>query len=66
MSLLAAVLAWQLGGPAVTNLAAMRPLAWGSVLAFVVSTYISWTCSSLAPLALSSIITVVLIAAAVV
>ncbi len=32
--LLAAVVAWQLGDPAVTNLAAMRPLAWGLVLAF--------------------------------
>ncbi|WP_424630446.1 LIC_13387 family protein [Bradyrhizobium sp. SYSU BS000235] len=62
--LLAALLAWQLGNPELAKLA--RPLAWGLVLAFAVSTYLSWTYFFIAPLALSSIITVVLIAAAVV
>lgn len=62
--LLAALLAWQLGNPEVAGLAPMRPLAWGLVLAFAVSTFLSWTYFFVAPLALSSIITVVLIAAA--
>ncbi len=51
--------------PAVTNTRGDAPVSLGRVPAFVVSTYISWT-YFVAPLALSSIITAVLIAAAVV
>lgn len=62
--LLAAVLAWQLGNPEVAKLAPLRPLAWALALAFVFVTFLSWTYFFTAPLVFSSVITVLLIAAA--
>lgn len=64
--LLAALLAWQLGNPEVAKLAPLRLLGWGLVLAFAVTTVLSWQYFFTAPLVFSSVITVVLIAAAVV
>jgi hypothetical protein len=62
---LAAVLAWQLGNPEVAKLTPLRPLAWALALAFVCVTFLSWTYFFAAPLIFSSVITVLLIAAAV-
>jgi len=63
---LAALLAWQLGNPEVMKLAPLRLLGWGLVLAFAATTVLSWRYFFTAPLVFSSVITLLLIAAAVV
>jgi len=62
--LLAAVLAWQLGGVALETLAAMRGVAWAFALCFAAITVLSWRYFFAIPIVLSSLITLCLILAA--
>ena len=62
--LLAAVLAWQLGGVALGTLATMRGVAWAFALCFLAITVLSWRYFFAIPIGLSSLITLCLILAA--
>jgi len=62
--LLAAVLAWQLGGVALETLAAMRGVTWAFALCFAAITVLSWRYFFAIPIVLSSLITLCLILAA--
>lgn len=62
--LLAAIVAWQLGGLPAETLARMRPTAWGLALCFGAVTVLSWQHFFLAPIVFSIVIMVCLIAAA--
>jgi hypothetical protein len=62
--LLAAVLAWQLGGLPAETLALMRGTAWALALCFLAVTILSWRFFFIVPLIFSIVITVCLIAAA--
>ena len=61
---LAAVLAWHLGGLAPKTLALARGPAWALVICFAAVTILSWRYFFLAPIVLSTMITVCLIVAA--
>jgi hypothetical protein len=61
---LAAILAWQLGGLPAPALAPMRPTAWALALCFGVVTVLSWRFFFAAPVIFSAIITLCLVAAA--
>jgi hypothetical protein len=62
--LLAAILAWQLGGLPAETLARMRPTAWGLALCFAAVMVLSWQHFFMAPIVFSMVIMVCLIAAA--
>ena len=62
--LLAAVLAWQLGGLPAETLAHMRGVAWALALCFAAITVLSWRYFFIVPLVFSIVITVCLITAA--
>jgi|ERR1043165_8564297 hypothetical protein len=62
--LFAAVLAWQLGGLPAGTLAAVRWTRWGFAVCFGLVAAVSWRYLFLVPIAMSSVITVCLIAAA--
>ncbi len=62
--LFAAALAWQLGGLPVETLAAMRVTAWALALCFAAITFLSWRYLFILPIVFSSVITVLLTAAA--
>ncbi|MDP9160353.1 MAG: hypothetical protein M3O09_09020 [Acidobacteriota bacterium] len=62
--LLAAILAWQLGGLPAETLARMRLTAWGLALCFGAVTVLSWQHFFMAPIVFSMVIMVCLIAAA--
>ncbi len=62
--LFAAILAWQLGGLPIANLALMRGTAWTFALCFVAITVVSWRYLFILPIAFSIVITLCLIAAA--
>jgi hypothetical protein len=62
--LLAAVLAWQLGGLAIETLMRMRGLTWAFALCFAVITVLSWQYFFALPLIFSALITICLILAA--
>ena len=62
--LLAAVLAWQLGGLAAETLRLMRSTAWAFALCFAVVTVLSWRYFFIIPIVCSSLITACLIAGA--
>jgi hypothetical protein len=61
---LAAVLAWQLGGLAPEILALMRGPAWALVVCFAAVTILSWRYFFIVPILFSAVITVCLTAAA--
>jgi hypothetical protein len=62
--LLAAVLAWQLGGLPAKTLSLMRGTAWALALCFAAVTVLSWRYFFVVPIVFSIVITVCLIAAA--
>jgi hypothetical protein len=62
--LLAAVVAWQLGGLSAETLALMRRVSWGLALSFVALTILSWRYFFFLPLLFSVLITACLVAAA--
>jgi hypothetical protein len=62
--LLAAVLAWQLGGLPADTLALMRGTAWTLALCFLAMTILSWRYFFILPIVFLTVITVCLIAAA--
>jgi len=62
--LLAAVLAWQLGGLAAETLAGVRRMAWALAIGFVAVTALSWRYTFTTPIVFSILITACLIAAA--
>ncbi len=62
--LFAAILAWQLGGLPIANLALMRGIAWTFALCFGAITVVSWRYLFILPIAFSIVITLCLIAAA--
>ena len=62
--LLAAVLAWQLGGLPAETLTHMRSIAWALSLGFAVITVLSWRYFFVVPIVFSFLITVCLMAAA--
>jgi len=62
--LLAAILAWQLGGLSAETLARMRLTAWGLALCFGAVLVLSWQHFFMAPIVFSIVIMVCLIAAA--
>jgi hypothetical protein len=62
--LLAAVLAWQLGGLPAETLALMRGIAWALALCFAAITVLSWRYFFIIPIVFSIVITVCLIMAA--
>jgi len=62
--LFAAVLAWQLGGLPVGNLAAMRVTVWALPLCFAAITIIGWKYLFILPIVISAAITLCLAAAA--
>ena len=62
--LLAAVLAWQLGGLPAQTFARMRGTAWTFALCFAAVTILSWTYFFILPIIFSIVITVCLITAA--
>jgi hypothetical protein len=62
--LLAAVLAWQLGGLGKETLALMPVITWGLAVCFVVVTVLSWRYFFLPPIVFSVALMVVLILAA--
>jgi hypothetical protein len=62
--LLAAVLAWQLGGLPAETLAQMRSIAWALALCFVALTILSWKYFFILPIVFSIVVAVCLIAAA--
>jgi hypothetical protein len=62
--LLAAVLAWQLGGLPAETLAHLRGIAWALALCFVALTVLSWRYFFTLPIVFSIVIAVCLIAAA--
>jgi hypothetical protein len=62
--LLAAVLAWQLGGLPAETLAALRLTVWALALCFAAITVVSCTYLFIPPIAFSAVITVCLTAAA--
>ena len=62
--LLAAVLAWQLGGLPAETLARMRGTAWALAFSFVALTILAWRYFFLVPLVFSLLIAVCLILAA--
>jgi hypothetical protein len=62
--LLAAVLAWQLGGLPAETLALMRGTAWTLALCFLAMTILSWRYFFILPIVFLTVITVCLIAAA--
>jgi hypothetical protein len=64
LMLLAALIAWQLGGLPPETLAAMRITAWGFVLCFAIVTYLSWRYFFLVPVIFSAAILVCLTLAA--
>jgi hypothetical protein len=61
---LAAVLAWQLGGLPPANLALMRGTAWAFALCFAAITVLSWRYFFIPPVVFSLVITLCLIVAA--
>jgi hypothetical protein len=61
---LAAVLAWQLGGLAPETLALLRGPAWALVICFAAVTILSWRYFFIAPIVFTVLITVCLTAAA--
>jgi len=62
--LLAAVLAWQLGGVAAETIARMRVIIWAFPLCFAAVTVLIWRYFFAIPLVFSSLITICLILAA--
>jgi hypothetical protein len=62
--LLAAVLAWQLGGLPAETLALMRATAWTLALCFLAMTILSWRYFFILPIVFLTVISVCLIAAA--
>ena len=62
--LVAAALAWQLGGLPAEALAAMRVTAWTLAVCFIAVTILSWRFFFSAPIVFSVLITLLLIAAA--
>ena len=62
--LFAAILSWQLGGLSAETLALMRGSAWALALCFVAITVVSWRYLFVIPIVFSSVISVLLIAAA--
>ena len=62
--LLAAVLAWQLGGLPAETVAVMRVTVWALALCFAAITVVSWRYLFILPIVFSSVITVCLTAAA--
>jgi hypothetical protein len=62
--LLAAILAWQLGGVAAETLPRLRVLTWGFALCFAAITVLSWRYFFALPLGFSFLITVCLSLAA--
>jgi hypothetical protein len=62
--LLAAVLAWQLGGLPAETLALMRVTVWAFAVCFAAITVLSWRYFFTIPIVFSTLITVCLIAAA--
>jgi hypothetical protein len=62
--LLAAILAWQLGGLPAESLALMRVTRWALALSFAVVTVVSWRYLFIVPIVFSFIITMCLFAAA--
>jgi hypothetical protein len=62
--LLAAVLAWQLGGLPAETFARMRSTAWAFALCFAAVTIFSWMYFFIIPIVFSIVITVCLVAAA--
>ncbi|MGA8220645.1 MAG: hypothetical protein WB780_03255 [Candidatus Acidiferrales bacterium] len=62
--LLAAILAWQLGGLPAATLALMRGTAWAFALCFAAITVVSWRYLFILPIVFSAVITVCLTAAA--
>lgn len=62
--LLAAILAWQLGGLPAQSLRLLRVTAWALALCFAATTVLSWMYFFAIPIAFSTAITVCLIAAA--
>ncbi len=60
----AAVVAWQFGGLAASELGRLRVLAWALAICFVAATFLSWQYFFLAPVVFSAVISVCLIAAA--
>jgi hypothetical protein len=64
LMVLAAIIAWQLGGLAPSALAAMRLSAWGFVVCFAVVAYLSWRYFFTLPIGFSVTILLCLAAAA--
>ena len=62
--LFAAILAWELGGLPAGTLAKMRGTAWAFALCFAAIAVVSWKYLFVIPIAFSSVITLCLIAAA--
>lgn len=62
--LLAAILAWQLGGLSTETLAQMRLTAWALALCFAADTVLNWRYFFIIPIVFSVLITLCLIAAA--
>ena len=62
--LVAAVLAWQLGGLPAETLAVMRVTVWALALCFAAITVVSWRYLFIIPIVFSSVITVCLTVAA--
>ena len=61
--LLAAVLAWQLGGLPAESLGHIRGIAWALALCFIAVTVLSWRYFFVVPIVFSTVITVCLVAA---
>lgn len=61
--LLAAVLAWLLGGLAAETLAGVRSMAWALAICFVAVTALSWRYTFTTPIVFSTLTTACLIAA---
>ena len=62
--LLAAILAWQLGGLPAEALARMRVTGWGLILCFATTAVLSWRYFFIIPIVFSIVITLCLTAAA--
>jgi hypothetical protein len=62
--LLAAILAWQLGGLPAQTLPLLRSTAWALALCFAAVTVLSWMYFFIIPIAFSSVITACLVVAA--
>jgi hypothetical protein len=62
--LFAAILAWQLGGLPDATLAGMRGIAWAFALCFAAITVVSWKYLFIVPVVFSIVITICLVAAA--